>query len=180
MYLDIKKIRKLLADDKRKCDRLNLAAKISHSSSLSSEWSWPLDAENIGGGGAQFKSTKTLTKGKKLKGKTMVIGATGAVGSVCARLLATAFEEVYMVDSHDAKLLSLRESMLDEIKDVNVHITTRSDRFIDDMDVIVTASSPGPGEKILDIEKVKPGCVITDVNRPLNLTIKDAKNDRMS
>ena len=67
MYLDIKKIRKLLADDKRKCDRLNLAAKISHSSSLSSEWSWPLDAENIGGGGAQFKSSKSLTKGKKLK-----------------------------------------------------------------------------------------------------------------
>jgi predicted amino acid dehydrogenase len=116
-----------------------------------------------------------MTKGKKLKGKTMVIGATGAVGSVCARLLATAFEEVYMVDTHDAKLLSLRESMLNEIKDVNVHITTRSDRFLDDMDVIVTASSAGPDEEILDMEKVKPGCVITDVNRPLNFTIKDAK-----
>ncbi len=116
-----------------------------------------------------------MPKSKKLEGKTMVIGATGAVGSVCAKLLATAFKEVYMVDNHDAKLLSLRESILDEIKDVKIHITTRSDKYLDDMDVIVTASASGPDEKILDIEKVKPGCVITDVTRPLNFTIREAK-----
>ncbi len=116
-----------------------------------------------------------ITKGKKLKGKTMVIGATGAVGSVCSKLLATAFDDVYMVDVHDAKLLALRESILNEIKNVNVHITTRSDKYIEDMDVIVTAASARPDEKILDIEKVKPGCVITDVNRPLNFTIKEAR-----
>ncbi|MFZ2634048.1 MAG: hypothetical protein WA081_20460 [Desulfosalsimonadaceae bacterium] len=115
-----------------------------------------------------------MAKGKKLKGKTMVIGATGAVGSVCAKLLATAFEDVYMVDSHDAKLLALRESILNEIKHVNVHITTRADKYLSDMDVIVTASSSEEG-KILDMMAVKPGCVITDVNRPLNFTIKDAK-----
>lgn len=118
-----------------------------------------------------------MTKGEKLKAKTMVIGATGAVGAVCSKLLATAFEEVYMVDTHDAKLLSLRETILDEIKNVKVHITTRSDKFLKDMDVIVTAHS-SLDEKILDIEKVKPGCVITDVNRPLNFTIKDAKKRR--
>ena len=37
-----------------------------------------------------------------------------------------------------------------------------------DMDMIVTATS-GAGRKILDIMKVKPGCVITDVARPLDL-----------
>jgi predicted amino acid dehydrogenase len=36
------------------------------------------------------------------------------------------------------------------------------------MDLIVTATS-GAGKKILDIMKVKPGCVITDVARPLDL-----------
>ena len=36
------------------------------------------------------------------------------------------------------------------------------------MDIIVTATS-GAGKKILDIMKVKPGCVITDVARPLDL-----------
>jgi predicted amino acid dehydrogenase len=36
------------------------------------------------------------------------------------------------------------------------------------MDMVVTATS-GAGKKILDIMKVKPGCVITDVARPLDL-----------
>jgi len=36
------------------------------------------------------------------------------------------------------------------------------------MDMIVTATS-GAGKKVLDIMKVKPGCVITDVARPLDL-----------
>jgi hypothetical protein len=36
------------------------------------------------------------------------------------------------------------------------------------MDMVVTSTS-GAGKKILDITKVKPGCVITDVARPLDL-----------
>jgi hypothetical protein len=36
------------------------------------------------------------------------------------------------------------------------------------MDMIVTATS-GAGKKVLDIMKVKPGCVVTDVARPLDL-----------
>ena len=40
------------------------------------------------------------------------------------------------------------------------------------MDMIVTATS-GAGKKILDISRVKPGCVITDVARPLDLSPED-------
>jgi predicted amino acid dehydrogenase len=40
------------------------------------------------------------------------------------------------------------------------------------MDMIVTSTS-GAGKKILDIMKVKPGCVITDVARPLDLPASD-------
>ncbi len=40
------------------------------------------------------------------------------------------------------------------------------------MDVVVTATS-GAGKKVLDITKVKPGCVITDVARPLDLSPED-------
>jgi len=38
--------------------------------------------------------------------------------------------------------------------------------------MIVTATS-GAGKKILDIMKVKPGCVITDVARPLDLPAEE-------
>ncbi|MBF0101717.1 MAG: dehydrogenase [Desulfobacterales bacterium] len=111
-------------------------------------------------------------KGKKIKAKTMVIGATGAIGSVCCRLLAKAFEEVHLVDVRDAKLLALKETLQEENPDVQVHISTRADKFLPDMDVIVTATSAA-GKKILDVTKVKPGCVITDVARPLDLSPED-------
>ena len=42
------------------------------------------------------------------------------------------------------------------------------DSLLGEMDMIVTSTS-GAGKKILDITKVKPGCVITDVARPLDL-----------
>lgn len=113
-----------------------------------------------------------IKKGKKIKGKTMVFGATGAIGSVCCRLLAKAFEEVYMVGRNTAKLLALKKSILEETPDVKVHVSTRSDKYLAHMDVIVTATS-GAGKTILDIMKVKPGCVITDVARPLDLSPED-------
>ena len=47
-----------------------------------------------------------------------------------------------------------------------------ADEHIADMDVIVTATS-GAGKKVLDIMKVKPGAVITDVARPLDLSVDD-------
>ena len=113
-----------------------------------------------------------IEKGKKIKGKTMVFGATGAIGSVCCRLLAWAFDEVYMVGRNTAKLLALKRAILKEVPGIKVHISTRSDKYLGDMDVIVTATS-GAGKAILDITKVKPGCVITDVARPLDLSPED-------
>jgi predicted amino acid dehydrogenase len=100
--------------------------------------------------------------------KAMVVGATGAIGSVCARLLVKAAEEVYMVSPETAKLLALKESILQETPDAKVFLSSRADTHVADMDMIVTATS-GAGKKVLDIMKVKPGCVITDVARPLDL-----------
>jgi len=114
-----------------------------------------------------------VDKGKKLKAKTMVVGATGAIGSVCCRLLAMAFTDLYMIDVRHSKLLALKESILDETPDTKIEISTRADKFLEDMDVIVTATSAGGGKSVIDIMKVKPGCVITDVARPLDLSSED-------
>ncbi len=107
-------------------------------------------------------------RGEKVKFKAMVVGATGAIGSVCARMLAMVAEEVYLVSPETAKLLSLKESILKETPDARLFLSSRADKDIADMDMIVTATS-GAGKKVLDIMKVKPGCVITDVARPLDL-----------
>jgi predicted amino acid dehydrogenase len=108
-------------------------------------------------------------KGKgRVKFKAMVVGATGAIGSVCARLMARVAQEVYLVSPEAAKLLALKESILKESPDVKIFLSAHADRDIAEMDMIVTATS-GAGKKVLDIMKVKPGCVITDVARPLDL-----------
>ena len=113
-----------------------------------------------------------MEPGKKIAAKTMVLGASGAIGSVCCRLLAKAFDEVILAGRNTAKLLALQQSILEETPGVKLKITTKPDRYLADMDVIVTATS-GAGKKILDITKVKPGCVITDVARPLDLSPED-------
>jgi predicted amino acid dehydrogenase len=108
-------------------------------------------------------------KGKeRVKFKAMVVGATGSIGAACARLLVRAAEEVYLVSPETAKLLALKESILQQTPDAKVYLAARADKDIAAMDMIVTATS-GAGKKVLDVMKVKPGCVITDVARPLDL-----------
>lgn len=115
-----------------------------------------------------------LEKGKKVKGKAMVVGATGAIGAACARLLARTTEELHLVSPEAAKLLVLEKSILAESPGVKLVLSSYADssEYIGDMDMIVTATS-GAGKKILDIMRVKPGCVITDVARPLDLSAED-------
>ena len=111
-------------------------------------------------------------RGERARFKAMVVGATGAIGSVCARLLVRAAREVHLVSPESAKLLALKESILQDVPDAKLVLSANADRTIAQMDLIVTATS-GAGKKVLDIMKVKPGCVITDVARPLDLSAED-------
>lgn len=120
----------------------------------------------------RLKLVPAPAKGQKAAFKAMVVGATGAIGSVCARLLATTAEEVHMVSPEPAKLLALRDAILHDTPDAHLVLSAQADTHIADMDMIVTATS-GAGKKVLDIMKVKPGCVITDVARPLDLPAEE-------
>ena len=102
----------------------------------------------------------------------MVVGATGAIGSVCARLLALASDELWLVSPETAKLLALKQDIEREHPRAVVHAAATPGEHLADMDVIVTATS-GAGKRVLDIMDVKPGCVITDVARPLDLSAED-------
>ena len=102
----------------------------------------------------------------------MVVGATGAIGSVCARLLALASDELWLVSPETAKLLALKHEIEREHPRADGPRRRHADDHLGDMDVIVTATS-GAGKRVLDIMEVKPGCVITDVARPLDLSAED-------
>jgi predicted amino acid dehydrogenase len=116
----------------------------------------------------RMKLVHAPTANKRVHAKTMVIGATGSIGSVSARLMAMAFEQVVVAGRDMKKLEDLKASILEDTPDANVVCSTNYDELLGDMDMIVTSTS-GAGKKILDITKVKPGCVITDVARPLDL-----------
>ena len=114
----------------------------------------------------------SINKNKKVAAKTMVIGASGSIGSVSARLLAMSFDEVYLAGRTLSKLDELKASILKETPDAKVFTTINYNDLLADMDMIVTSTS-GAGKEILDIMRVKPGCVITDVARPLDLPASD-------
>jgi predicted amino acid dehydrogenase len=107
-----------------------------------------------------------------IRGKAMVVGATGAIGSVCSRLLALASDEIWLVSPETAKLLTLKHDIERDHPRATVQVAATPDEHLADMDVIVTATS-GAGKRVLDIMDVKPGCVITDVARPLDLSAED-------
>ncbi|MEZ5117840.1 MAG: hypothetical protein R2737_16385 [Candidatus Nanopelagicales bacterium] len=108
----------------------------------------------------------------RIRGTAMVVGATGAIGSVCARLLALASDELWLVSPETAKLLALKHDIERENPRAEIHIAATPNGHLRHMDLIVTATS-GAGKRVLDIMEVKPGCVITDVARPLDLSAED-------
>ncbi len=108
----------------------------------------------------------------RITGKAMVVGATGSIGSVCARLLALSSDELWLVSPESAKLLALKRDIEKDGPRAEIHVAATPDGHLADMDVIVTATS-GAGKRVIDIMQVKPGCVITDVARPLDLSAED-------
>ena len=112
-------------------------------------------------------------KENKFLGKVMVVGATGSIGAVSAKVLALTWDEVILVAPRAYKLIELKEEILKINPDVKIEISTDADNFSNVSDLIITTTS-GQGKTVLDIMKVKPGAVICDVSRPFDISAEDA------
>ena len=107
------------------------------------------------------------------KGKVMIIGATGSIGSVCSRLIAQAIFDVVLVSIEPERLIELKRTIMEETPDAHVSIATRPDEQLPECDLIITATSAF-GERIVDISKCKAGAVICDVARPADINAAEA------
>ena len=107
------------------------------------------------------------------KGKVMIIGATGSIGSVCSRLLAQAIYDVVLVSIEPERLIELKRTIQQETPGATVTIATRAGEYLSQCDLIVTATSAF-GQRIVDITKCKPGAVICDVARPPDISREEA------
>ncbi|MGE5223951.1 MAG: serine carboxypeptidase, partial [Omnitrophica WOR_2 bacterium] len=107
------------------------------------------------------------------RGRAMVIGATGSIGSVCARLLAQAIYDVVLVSIEPEKLIDLKRTIQSETPGAKVTISLKSEDLVAGCDLIVTATSAF-GQRVLDITRCKPGAVICDVARPPDINPAEA------
>jgi len=107
------------------------------------------------------------------RGKAMVVGATGAIGSVCSRLLAAAVKDVVLVSIEPPRLEALRRTILEETPDATVATDVSTVPWAGQCDLIVTATSAF-GQRVLDVSQCKPGAVILDVALPPDISADEA------
>ncbi len=107
------------------------------------------------------------------KGKAMIVGATGAIGSVCSRLLAAAVKDVVLVSIEPDRLSALKQKILAEVPGATVETDLTTNRRVGECDLIVTATSAF-GQRVLDISQCKPGAVILDVALPPDISEEEA------
>jgi predicted amino acid dehydrogenase len=107
------------------------------------------------------------------KGKAMIVGATGAIGSVCSRLLAAAVKDVVLVSIEPERLAALKQKILEETPGAKVEVDLTTNRRVGDCDLIVTATSAF-GQRVLDVSQCKPGAVILDVALPPDISAEEA------
>ena len=108
------------------------------------------------------------------KGRAVVIGATGSIGSVCSRLIAQAIGDVVLVAPRPEKLIPLRQTIEAEKPGARVIIATDASPHLPDADLVVTTTT-AIGQKVIDVLKLKPGCVVCDVARPPDVKEEDAR-----
>ncbi len=112
-------------------------------------------------------------KNGQFDGTVMIVGATGSIGAVSAKILGMSWKRVIIVAPRAYKLMELKEDILKINPKVSVELSTDADNFSHECDLIITTTS-GAGKTILDIMKVKPGCVICDVSRPFDIKEEEA------
>ncbi len=112
--------------------------------------------------------------GRVDQGRAVVIGATGSIGAVCSRLLAQAIQDVVLVAPRPEKLVVLKKTIEAETPGAHVTIATDARSHLADADLVVTTTT-AIGEKVIDVLRLKPGCVVCDVARPPDVQEKDAR-----
>lgn len=124
---------------------------------------------------AAIEGTKQATKAMEidlLKANVVIIGATGAIGKVCAELLASEVRNLTLVGRDKIKLERLANRLLFETGTA-VGITTDLKRALKGADVIISATNSL--ETLIEPEYLKPGSVVCDVARPRDVSQKVAE-----
>ncbi len=100
-----------------------------------------------------------------------VVGATGAIGSACARLLAPRLGGMILVGRQPARLDTVA-ALVKGLARGPVEVTTEVDR-VREADLVVSATSAG--RPIIGAGHLKSGAVVCDVARPRDVSAQVAR-----
>jgi len=100
------------------------------------------------------------------KATAAVVGATGAIGRVCAELLAGDVERLYLIARDEAKLSALRDRLKSKGR-AELIVSTKMD-CLSDVQLILTVTSAI--HDIIRPEHLQAGSVVCDVARPRDVS----------
>jgi fatty aldehyde-generating acyl-ACP reductase len=106
-------------------------------------------------------------EGRDLRRSTLlIVGATGDVGSGCARCLAPFFRRVLLHARNAERLCKLAAEL--KAEGIEVEIATRLDQFSAEADVVICAASLASPSLLL--RRIRPDSIICDAGYPKNLS----------
>jgi predicted amino acid dehydrogenase len=95
--------------------------------------------------------------------KVAVVGASGAIGSVCARIMARSVRDLALVARNKIRLQRIAETIQQETgKICTLH--TEVSEGVHDADIVITATSSTGN--IITANDLKPGALVCDVSLP--------------
>ncbi|MBS4024664.1 MAG: shikimate dehydrogenase [Clostridia bacterium] len=101
------------------------------------------------------------------KAKVTIVGATGAIGAVCAQLLARDVRDMNLVARNHLKLENLAKKLIYEYG-LAVNITSNLNKVLPQSDIIIAVT--GSAEAVIEPHEIKPGAIICDVARPRDVS----------
>lgn len=105
------------------------------------------------------------------RAEVAVLGATGSIGSVCARILAREVGHLTLVARTRSRLEQLAYQILHETG-VAARLTTDSRDALRQADVVITVTSAV--DTVVEPGDLKPGAVVCDVARPRDVSVRVA------
>lgn len=106
------------------------------------------------------------------KSHVAVVGATGSIGAVCARLMAREAARLTLVARSLDKLERLAHTILHE-SGVAVELANDPHRVLPAADIVISVTSAV--DTVIEPEDLKPGAVVCDVARPRDVSRRVAE-----
>lgn len=110
------------------------------------------------------------------RANVVILGATGAIGSACAHILAREVRYLTLVARSEAKLDKTAGAIL-KATGLAARITANTKAALQNADIVIAVTSAV--DSVIEPEDLKQGAIVCDVSRPRNVSkrVAELRND---